>query len=87
MLARVVTSRPGELLDVKFLGLVVDGCEDTTIDGARVYQGAHETYRLAPVGAGTQLTITADTGEKHHDDMAAAWDRALAKVRALSASS
>jgi uncharacterized protein YndB with AHSA1/START domain len=87
MLARVVTSRPGELLDLEFEGLVADGREDTTSDEARVYRGAHETYRLTPAGTGTHLAIAADMGEEHHDDMAAAWDRALIRVQALGASS
>lgn len=84
MLGRVVASRRPELVDIEYQGLVADGQDDTTSDGAREYRGARETYRLTETGGGTHLAIAADMAEQHYDDMAAAWDRALAVVKALA---
>lgn len=84
MLGRVVASHRPELVDVEYDGVVVDGQDDTTGQTAREYRGARETYRLTESGGGTHLAISADMGEQHYDDMTAAWDRALAVVKALA---
>jgi uncharacterized protein YndB with AHSA1/START domain len=84
MLGHVVASRRPELVDIEFDGLVVDGKDDAESDDAREYRGSRETYRLTRTPGGTHLDISADMGEQYYDDMVAAWDRALAKVKALA---
>ena len=84
MLGRVVASRRPELVDIEYDGLVADGEEDTSSPAALEYRGAREIYRLTEAGGGTRLAIAADMGEQHYDDMDAAWDRALAVVKALA---
>ncbi len=84
MLGHIVASRRPELVDVEFDGVVADGKDDTETDHAREYRGARETYRLTRTPSGTRLDISGDMGEQYYDDMAAAWDRALAKVKALA---
>ena len=64
--------------------MVADGKDDTESDHARKYRGSRETYRLTRTPSGTHLDISADMAEQYYDDMAAAWDRALAKVKALA---
>jgi len=84
LLAHVAESRPGELLDVEFDGLVADGQEDTTSEQAVAFRGAHETYWLEASGAGTHLRVASDMEEAYYDDMATAWDRALVRIQELA---
>ncbi len=84
MLARVVVSRRPEVVELEYDGLVSAGQDDTDSDVAREYRGGMEVYRLTRTPDGTHLAISADMGEEHYDDMSAAWDRALAKVRELA---
>ena len=84
MLGHIVASRRPELVDIEFDGLVADGKDDTESDHAREYRGSRETYRLTRTPNGTHLDVSADMVEQYYDDMAAAWDRALAKVKSLA---
>ena len=84
MLAHIVASRRPELVDIEFDGLVADGKDDTESDHAREYRGSRETYRLTRTPNGTHLDVSADMVEQYYDDMAAAWDRALVKVKSLA---
>jgi len=83
MLGHVVVSRRPEVVEIEYDGLVAAGEDDTDSDVARQYRGAKETYRLTRTPEGTHLVVAADMGEEHHDDVSAAWDRALEKVQAL----
>jgi len=84
LLAHIAASRHPELVDIEYDGLVADGKDDTESDHAREYRGSRETYRLSRTPSGTHLDISADMAEQYYDDMVAAWDRALAKAKALA---
>ena len=84
MLGHIVASRRPELVDIEFDGLFADGKDDTESDDAREYRGSRETYRLTRTPNGTHLDVSADMVEQYYDDMAAAWDRALVKVKSLA---
>lgn len=84
LVGRVVTNRRPELLDVEYTGVVGGGDDDTTSELARLWSGTHETYRLAEAGGGTHLAISAPMEDAYYDDMVAAWDRALARVKELA---
>lgn len=84
LLGHIVASRRPELVEIAYDGLVADGKDDTETEHAREFSGAREIYRLTGSPTGTHLDISADMGEQYYDDMAAAWDRALAKVKALA---
>lgn len=86
MLGRVVVSRRPEVVSIEVDGLVSAGRDDTDGDVARQHRGGGETHRLTPTPDGTRLAIAADTGEEH-DDMSAAWDRALVAVQQLARTS
>jgi len=84
LLGHIAASRHPELVDIEYDGLVADGKDDTESDHAREYRGSKETYRLTRTPSGTHLDIAADMAEQYYDDMVAAWDRALAKAKALA---
>ena len=84
LLAHIAASRRPGLVDIEYDGLVADGKDDTESDHAREYSGSRETYRLTRTPSGTHLDISADMAEQYYDDMVAAWDRALAKAKALA---
>ena len=84
LLAHIAASRHPELVDIEYDGLVADGKDDTESDHARECRGSREIYRLTRTPSGTHLDISADMAEQYYDDMVAAWDRALAKAKALA---
>ena len=84
LLGHIAASRHPELVDIEYDGLVADGKDDTESDHAREYRGSKETYRLTRTPSGTHLDLSADMAEQYYDDMVAAWDRALAKAKALA---
>ena len=84
LLGRVVASRQPEHLDVEYTGVVGGGHDDTESEQARLWSGTHETYRLAEADGGTHLAISAPMEDAYYDDMAEAWDRALARVKELA---
>ena len=84
MLGRIVVSRRPEVVEIEYDGLVSGGQDDTDSEVAREYRGGKETYQLTRTPDGTHLAIAADMGEEHYDDVSAAWDRALVKVKELA---
>jgi uncharacterized protein YndB with AHSA1/START domain len=86
LLGRVLASRRPELLDVEYTGVVGGGSDDTDSEQARRWAGTHETYRLTEAGGGTHLEISAPMEDAYYEDMVAAWDRALARVKELAES-
>lgn len=84
LVGRVLASRRPELLDIEYTGVVGGGGDDTESEQARLWSGTHETYRLTGAGGGTLLAISAPMEDAYYDDMAGAWDRALAIVKELA---
>ncbi|MFC5382616.1 SRPBCC family protein [Aquipuribacter nitratireducens] len=84
LVGRIAASRRPELLDVEYTGVVSGGGDDTESEEARLWSGTHETYRLADAGGGTHLMISAPMEDAYYDDMVAAWERALARVKELA---
>lgn len=84
LVGRIAASRRPELLDVEYTGVVAGGGDDTESEEARLWSGTRETYRLAETGGGTHLMISAPMEDAYYDDMVAAWERALARVKELA---
>ena len=82
----VASDRPA-LLDIRYDGQVIEGKEDYDSPEAQELRGAHETYRLSEQDGGTSLAIASDMAEAYYADMSEAWQRALAKVKALAEAS
>lgn len=86
LISSVIANKPAELLSMQFEGMVKNGVEDYESAGAKALKGGFETYRLSERNGVTHLAITSDTGADYFEFMAAAWDKALQKIKELSES-
>jgi hypothetical protein len=83
MVSRVAEWRPGELLVLEHFGVIENGVVDTTSEAVKAWAPAHETYRLASVGAGCELTVTMEVSAEHEAYFQEVWPRALARLASL----
>jgi len=83
MLAEVAELRPNEFLSIRHLGFMVDGVEDTESDAVRAWAPAYENYTFSTTPAGTRLVVDQEVTEEWEKDIAAAWPKALARLKAL----
>lgn len=84
LVGRITVSRRPELLDIEYTGLAGANGDHTDGEQARPWVGTHETYRLAEIGTGTHLAVSAPMEDAYYDAMDGAWDRALARVKELA---
>lgn len=81
---KVTDNVTNRMLALEYTGVVKDGKEDSTSEDAKKYIGGKEIYVLSEKHESTQLDIAADMEEAMLDDMSAAWDKALEKIKELS---
>lgn len=86
MAAKIVTSNPPSELIIEYTGIVADDKEDYESDMARQVQGGKEIYRLTENAGVTQLATECDMDKQMYDMMAAAWDKAMLKIKELAES-
>ncbi|KAA0993020.1 SRPBCC family protein [Dyadobacter aurulentus] len=77
-------SRPFEKITVAYTGIVTDGEEDYESEMAQQMNGYREVYILEEKGDAVRLSISCDMDKEYYDDMAAAWRKALEKMKELS---
>lgn len=82
----VMLNRPGEILSVKYTGIVADGLEDYDSDLAKEVIGTMETYVLTEKDGITTLSVDVDMSDEYYDIMSEAWDNALQKIKELAVS-
>lgn len=80
----VMVNRPGELLSVKYTGIVADGVEDYDSELAKEVIDMMETYVLTEKDGITTLSVDVDMSEEYYDVMSEAWDNALKKISELA---
>ncbi len=84
LLSKVVINQPHEVLSLEHQGMISNGTEDYESVDAQAMKGTHETYRLTEKDGVTQLAIELDMGAEYYDFMAAAWEKALQKIKELA---
>ncbi|RVU01406.1 SRPBCC domain-containing protein [Mucilaginibacter limnophilus] len=80
----ITANEPAKLLHITYNGLVDKGRDDFDSDMAKAYSGSNEIYTLIERDNKTTLDIAADMGDDYYDEMSAAWEEALKKIKQLS---
>jgi uncharacterized protein YndB with AHSA1/START domain len=80
----IEVSRPFEQITIEYTGIVTDGVEDYDSEIAKQMIGYQETYILKEEEGGARMSMTCAMGVDYYDDMAAAWDKALDKIKELA---
>jgi len=87
MLGKIVANRPYEYISIEYIGMIADGQEDLTSDGAKPWIGAHENYTFTEADGETTLLVELESQgmEKEIADMFdGMWPKGLAKLKELS---
>lgn len=80
----IKVSRPFEQIIIAYTGIVTDGEEDYESDLAKQMAGFEEVYILQEEGNAVKMSISCDMDVEYFDDMSAAWDKALEKIKELT---
>ncbi len=83
MLAEVAELRTNEFVSIRHLGFLVDGVEDTESEAVRAWAPAYENYTFTATPTGTRLVVDQQVNEEWETDIAAAWPKALARLKEL----
>ncbi len=86
MVAKINTLKPGELLEIEYTGWMEKGVEKYDGEMAEAVKGGKEIYRLEEADGVTNLHASADIGPEMYESMAAMWDKAAVKIKALAES-
>lgn len=84
MIGRIQVAKPGEELDVEFIGVLEKGAEVYDGPDADALKGGHERYTLKEQNGTTTLNIEADMDDKYVEDMSNRWDKALVVLKELA---
>lgn len=79
----IAENRPFETVDIKHLGTVENGVDDTESDDVRAWAPADERYTFVAVDGGTEVRVDMDVTPDFEGYMEEAWPRALARLKAL----
>ncbi|GAA4928487.1 SRPBCC domain-containing protein [Mucilaginibacter defluvii] len=80
----ILIGKPHTEVVIEYDGFILNGVTDTTSEDAQNYIGARESYLLTEKDGLTVLDISSDMGEDHYDQMSAAWDEALLKIKSMA---
>lgn len=84
IIGRIIVHAPYELLSIEYYGVLTNNIEDFESEEAKIFNGAHETYRLIQQEQKTLLEIESDMSEGGFESMSLAWDEALANIKQLA---
>lgn len=84
IVGRITANEPYRLLSIVYEGVMTDGEEDYTSEGAQQVKGGREIYTLSEETNTTTLSVQQDISEAYLDFMNAAWDNALNKIKEIS---
>jgi uncharacterized protein YndB with AHSA1/START domain len=80
----IISKKPGEELVIEYNGMIYNGVENFESDDAKAVKGFRECYWLTESDGAIRLDIQSDMGSDYFEMMSAAWDKALAKIKAFA---
>lgn len=83
MVAEIAESRRHELLQIRHLGIVEDGVEDTTSAAVTSWAPALEVYRFESIDGGTVVRVEQEVPEDFEGTMQSSWPPALLELKRL----
>ncbi len=84
IVGKVIAHEYGELLTLRYDGVVSNGVEDYESNGAQAVKGSIEKYDLTGKDGSIVLNIECDMADQYFEMMSLAWDKALEKIKILS---
>ena len=84
LIADVVENKPGEILALRYVGIVNKGTEDYESEGAQTVKGGREAYVLSEENGETRLQASCDMSDDMYEMMSEAWGRAIHKIKHLA---
>lgn len=84
IVGKITTRNYLKQLAITFNGFISNNQEDTKSEMAKLYNGAGESYTLTASENSTILAISSDMGADYYEQMLAAWDEALAKIKSIA---
>lgn len=80
----IAESKPYQFISIKHLGMVMNGSDDMESPAAKAWSSAYENYTIADRDGSTELKVElSGLPAEFEQDMAAAWPKALAKLKSL----
>lgn len=83
MLGKIAANRPHEFISIEYIGMVLNGVEDTTSEEVKKWVGSHEEYSFVHINGVTEVHVTLDLAEDMADMFNDSWPKALAKLKDL----
>ncbi len=83
MLGKIAANRPHEFISIEYLGMIINGVEDTTSEEVKKWAGAHEEYSFDHTNGVTEVHVTLDLAEDMADMFNESWPKALTKLKDL----
>jgi uncharacterized protein YndB with AHSA1/START domain len=86
MVSVIDENRPLERIDIRHLGMIQNGVEDTESEEVKKWAPSHEIYELsdAPGGSGTEVHVELDVAPDWEGFMLETWPKALDRLKAIS---
>jgi uncharacterized protein YndB with AHSA1/START domain len=84
MVAKVLVNRPNDFVSLEYVGLVVDGLDDSTSETAQGVVGMHESYRFGEARGVTTLNVDVEVANEYGAMMSDEWPKALAKLKEVA---
>jgi uncharacterized protein YndB with AHSA1/START domain len=80
----IVANRPNEFVSIEYTGMVVNGEDDTTSEGSRLFAGTHENYSFGESNGITTVVVVLDAADEYAPMFREMWPVALDRLRDLA---
>jgi len=83
MVSRIKTNRKYEFISIEYLGMIVNGVEDTTSDDVKKWTPAFENYLFKEKDGGTEVFVEIDVNDEYKEMFENMWPKALLKLKEI----
>lgn len=77
IVSHVNVNRQHQYIELQTMGIVGNGVEDTTSEGAQQWIGGIESYTFTAENGGTRLEVSTDVSAEEKENMHKGWEAAL----------
>jgi uncharacterized protein YndB with AHSA1/START domain len=83
MVSEIAEHRANEFISIRHIGSIANGVVDTDSESVRAWAPAYENYTFTATDGGTRVTVDQDVTRDFEAYIAAAWPKALERLKAL----
>lgn len=84
MVSRIKTNRKYEFISIEYLGMIVNGVEDTTSDEVKKWTPAFENYTFTEKDGGTEVSVEIDVNDEYKATFEEMWPKALKILKSIA---